>query len=575
MEKRNLLFVHIPKTAGTSFKSYLDCLYYDEELFPEVVHLEYGALEQLDIVRRYKCFYGHCIYDVHRLLPQPIDIVTFLRNPVDRVISTFEHVERNEEHGGHKILHQEAGTISEFVCHSAFHVDVANLQTRVLGMSLSEEERQEILSEDVTIEKKKELWDRFRTMEVTEETLSTAKDRLSSMYHFGITEAFDYSLAMFARKKETQIGGTDVREACAPQTQTVKRRNRYTHRDVDLLKDINKYDIELYDYARRLFDERYEEMRKAEGTGERLPVLLPRLSEDALGDKFETEAGWRGFKDSKQGVAVFKILLEASNRCSNDTVVLDVSAGQCRYKSFFEHAQYVAIDSAIGNPTWDYSKLSLIGDAHHLPVRKQVVDVCANFTSLEHYKEPDLAFREMTRVLKPGGWLFLYVPFAIAEHEPPYDFFRYTRYALAEFCTKNGLEIRFIRPTNGLFQTTLNMIEFSMSLLDPNLRSRFEDVVNRSLKPLFSQLDDMEGVTQDYPKDCPMPQMPAAYCLCAKKPGKHVPSEVHVAKNDLLKEIAACPKCTERLEWGPEWLRCNSCKKVFPLKSGIPYLMPE
>src|SRR5437773_11722870 len=37
--------------------------------------------------------------------------------------------------------------------------------------------------------------------------------------------------------------------------------------------------------------------------------------------------------------------------------VLDAGAGEGRFKSFFEHAQYVGVDFAQGDPSWNYSGL--------------------------------------------------------------------------------------------------------------------------------------------------------------------------------------------------------------------------
>ena len=48
---------------------------------------------------------------------------------------------------------------------------------------------------------------------------------------------------------------------------------------------------------------------------------------------------------------------------------------------------------------------------------------------LEHVPEPEKAVAELYRVLKPGGRIFLSAPLFFAEHQKPYDFFRYTLFA--------------------------------------------------------------------------------------------------------------------------------------------------
>jgi len=443
-------------------------------------------------------------------------------------------------------------------------------------MVLSEEDADLLCSEDAAVEKKGEVWRRFWNEElekVTEDTLRIAKERLSTMFHFGITEAFGQSIEMFAFKMGVAIVGEELRRERAPDTQREKRESRYAIEDIELIQYENKYDIELFNYAKQLFYERYGEFLESKAKGGTVPVVRTRLTQTMLESRFETAGGWRGFRQSKQGMRTFGFLWEVSNRCCNDSIVLDISAGKCLYKSFFEHAQYVAFDSPVDNPNVGNSRMDLHGDAHQLPIREESIDLCVNLAGLERYKNPYALFQEIARILKPGGWLFLHVSFATAEHGTPNDFFRYTRYALAEFCTQNGLRVAFILPTNGLFQTTLNLLEYSLSTLDESMRNPLTALVNQAIKPLFQKLDDVDGVAQEYPKSCRMLQIPSAYCLGALKPGRHTVSDLSITKRDLLEKITACPICQGELEWRSEEILCKACNKVYPIRSGIPYFI--
>lgn len=69
---------------------------------------------------------------------------------------------------------------------------------------------------------------------------------------------------------------------------------------------------------------------------------------------------------------------------------------------------------------------------------------------LEHIAEPDLIWAEMTRLLMPGGKILLSVPFFYRIHEAPYDFYRYTEFALRKYAIKNKLEIIEFKPFGGL-----------------------------------------------------------------------------------------------------------------------------
>lgn len=71
---------------------------------------------------------------------------------------------------------------------------------------------------------------------------------------------------------------------------------------------------------------------------------------------------------------------------------------------------------------------------------------------IEHLPDPALAWREIARVLAPGGTLLLNVPFLYPIHAHPHDHFRYTGFALDRFARLNGLEVLAIEPVGGLLE---------------------------------------------------------------------------------------------------------------------------
>ncbi|MGD0126618.1 MAG: class I SAM-dependent methyltransferase [Terriglobia bacterium] len=68
---------------------------------------------------------------------------------------------------------------------------------------------------------------------------------------------------------------------------------------------------------------------------------------------------------------------------------------------------------------------------------------------LEHIPQPENLWREMSRVLKPGGNVLLSVPFYYWLHETPYDFYRYTEFALRRFADSSHFKVRVLDATGG------------------------------------------------------------------------------------------------------------------------------
>jgi SAM-dependent methyltransferase len=140
-----------------------------------------------------------------------------------------------------------------------------------------------------------------------------------------------------------------------------------------------------------------------------------------------------------------------SRKVKQNQSILDAGAGECRYKSYFKHANYVSQDLCIGDASWDFSEVDIISEIYAIPVKSGSFENILCMEVMEHLKYPDLAFKEFNRILKPGGKLFMVCPLTWQEHQTPYDYFRYTRYALKMLAEDNGFKIKEIQPMGGRF----------------------------------------------------------------------------------------------------------------------------
>jgi len=203
-----------------------------------------------------------------------------------------------------------------------------------------------------------------------------------------------------------------------------------------------------------------------------------------------------GWDNDPQARSVFGFLMDARKQIPEDSILLDLGAGECRYSFFFKHCRYLSVDFTKGDAGWDYSKLDLIGDVcrPHF-VKDDSVDFCLNTTTLEHLSEPVLFFKEVKRILKPGGKLFLYVPFVADEHQAPNDFFRYTSYGLRHLCDKSGLKVVSLYGSNKPLYTGIRCAHRSLGQADSG--NIFVKVLLKSLRgffrfllfPLFDRLE--------------------------------------------------------------------------------------
>ncbi len=104
--------------------------------------------------------------------------------------------------------------------------------------------------------------------------------------------------------------------------------------------------------------------------------------------------------------------------------VLDIGAGGSSYYKFFPNRVSIDIDPA-RNP-------DIVGDAHKLPFKDGEFNTILCTEVLEHLKDPRVAISEMKRVLVTGGVLILTTRFVYPIHDAPNDYWRFTKYGLAE-----------------------------------------------------------------------------------------------------------------------------------------------
>jgi hypothetical protein len=155
------LFLHIPKTGGTAFRSLLrKSLSPSERLMiyahPPGIPAEWFHLLTEAQIRQFHCVFGHFFFGLHENLPTECRYATVLRDPVQRVISHYFHHRRtgqlgaapswptNGEQAGMELLgpppSEEFDNLMVRLI-SGLHVEVGKVNSRTLQRAVRNLER--------------------------------------------------------------------------------------------------------------------------------------------------------------------------------------------------------------------------------------------------------------------------------------------------------------------------------------------------------------------------------------------------------------------------------------------------
>lgn len=134
--------------------------------------------------------------------------------------------------------------------------------------------------------------------------------------------------------------------------------------------------------------------------------------------------------------ANWKFLQEQVQRQSQEALILDVGAGHGDFASIFAGRNYLSLDII------PYPEVDLVCDLTEcIPFREGTFDMIVLMNVLEHVYRFHELLDAFFYLLKPGGQLVIAVPFLLKVHQAPFDFYRYTHYALEAMARQHGFEI--------------------------------------------------------------------------------------------------------------------------------------
>lgn len=141
----------------------------------------------------------------------------------------------------------------------------------------------------------------------------------------------------------------------------------------------------------------------------------------------------------------------AANSLPAGALVLDAGAGEGPYSKHFTRHRYESTDfEKLGKK---YRANTYVCDLSNVPVEDGRFDLVVLTQVLEHLPEPLAVLKEMHRILKPRCKIWASTPLFYEEHEQPYDFFRYTQFALGRLFTEAGFSAVTIDWLEGYWGT--------------------------------------------------------------------------------------------------------------------------
>jgi hypothetical protein len=234
MPNRNetLIFLHIPKAGGSTISKILEQQYSRAEtLTLDDRERQIAQLKALPAAQRgqYRLIQGHLFFGLHRFIPRASTYITFLRRPVERVLSFYYYARSTPDHYLYPLV-------------TAGRLDLKTLLAREVTLELRNEQTRLLAGDE---------WEDPQRI-VTRAALELAKANLRTHFRVvGLLEEFDASLLLLRRAFDWHLPFY-VKENVTKEKPDNTSLDAETHR---LVEDANSLDLELYEYARSLFDE--------------------------------------------------------------------------------------------------------------------------------------------------------------------------------------------------------------------------------------------------------------------------------------------------------------------------------
>lgn len=240
MDKPTLIFIHIPKTGGSTLGIVLGRQFpkrvlwrfkprHREELIAEFKALPESRRQQYRILK------GHVPYGMHQWAGRPATYISIVRQPVELLASYYYYARRRPSTPLYTELNEGAMSLEDFA-RSPLADEWENIQTRMICGSAVPEALDD-------------------AQPVTRAMLDAAKANIERDFAcVGLTDRFDETLLMMARLFDWK----NVNYVRRRVTQTRPRGSELPAGAVEAIRARTALDAELYEFARAHFERQLE-----------------------------------------------------------------------------------------------------------------------------------------------------------------------------------------------------------------------------------------------------------------------------------------------------------------------------
>ncbi len=138
--------------------------------------------------------------------------------------------------------------------------------------------------------------------------------------------------------------------------------------------------------------------------------------------------------------------------------MLDFGCGTAPYRHLFQIDRYLGLEiDALGH-TLKHTHSTLLYSGGDIPLENESVDSILMTEVLEHVFNPTQVLAEFYRILRPGGRVIITCPFSWPLHEEPYDYARYTPFALQHLVQSSGLEVKYLEKTGNWILVLIQLV---------------------------------------------------------------------------------------------------------------------